>query len=70
MPKIRLKPALIGAAAVVAWFFAVRHGAPVWVLQSILMVAVDRRDRCRCSCDEPQPEKQQRYRVAPLSTPS
>lgn len=40
MPKIRLKPALIGAAAVVAWFFAVRHGAPVWVLQSILMVAV------------------------------
>ena len=40
MPKIRLKPALIGAAAVFAWFFAVRHGAPVWVLQSILIVAV------------------------------
>ena len=40
MPKIRLKPAVIAAAAVCAWFFAVRHGAPVWVLQSILMVAV------------------------------
>ena len=40
MLKIRLKPAVIGAAALFAWFFAVRHGAPVWVLQSILMVAV------------------------------
>ena len=40
MPKIRLKPAVIAAAAVCVWFFAVRHGAPVWVLQSILMIAV------------------------------
>ena len=40
MPKIRLIVAVIAAAAVCAWFVAVRHGAPVWVLQLILMVAV------------------------------
>lgn len=38
--KVRLTVAIIAAAAVCAWFFAVRYGAPVWVLQAILMVAV------------------------------
>lgn len=63
MPKIRLKPALIAAAAVFAWFFAVRHGAPVWVLQSILIVAVIGGIAVASHAMKRQPQTQQERRV-------
>ena len=52
MPKIRLKPAVIAAAAVCRMVLC----GPAWGARLGFAVNFDgcrnRRDRCRCSCDE------------------